>query len=287
MKYRILSQRLLGALPDALKDAATQTLRFFRDPSVIFTAPHLRDNARFRNIHQGKRCFILCTGPSILKEDLKPLSREICFSVSNFYKHADYAAIRPAYHCVPNILSSHPRDKAVEWLREMHEKTLDATMFLGEREKTLVRQNDLFAHRNVSFLCIESARPIRGPRDFDLTRQMPGIVTVPIMCFLIAFYMGFREIYLLGTDLDWFSKRKYLHFYDVRTLMMQDPTLDKDGNVVCTPSEELEGQQAILRQYEGVASVARSLGVSIVNLSQGSHLEVFPRGTLSAILGCS
>lgn len=38
--------------------------------------PVLQKNRKYKNIHTGKRVFILCTGPSVSKMDLKKLKGE-------------------------------------------------------------------------------------------------------------------------------------------------------------------------------------------------------------------
>ena len=47
----------------------------------------LKNNKKFKNIHEGKRCFIIANGPSIKTQDLRLLKNEICFS--SFIKIAD------------------------------------------------------------------------------------------------------------------------------------------------------------------------------------------------------
>ena len=56
------------------------------------------ENIKFHNIHKGQRCFILGSGPSINKQNLKPLKNEICFAMSMFYLHKDIKEINPLYH---------------------------------------------------------------------------------------------------------------------------------------------------------------------------------------------
>ena len=45
----------------------------------------LRKNRALNNRHVGERCFILATGPSIKKQDLKLLRGETCIALSNFF----------------------------------------------------------------------------------------------------------------------------------------------------------------------------------------------------------
>ena len=55
-------------------------------------------NSEFKNVHKGKRCFIIATGPSIASQNLLPLKNELCISVSQFYLHPGFSEIKPFYH---------------------------------------------------------------------------------------------------------------------------------------------------------------------------------------------
>lgn len=50
--------------------------------------------------------------------------------------------------------------------------------------------------------------------DIDLTKLILGPQSVAILALQIAIYMGFNEIYLIGTEHDTLLTREYRHFYD-------------------------------------------------------------------------
>jgi hypothetical protein len=60
-------------------------------------------NTALKFRHQGQRAFILCNGPTTLRQNLLPLAGELVFSVSSGYLHPDYDRIKPRYHCIPQI----------------------------------------------------------------------------------------------------------------------------------------------------------------------------------------
>ena len=73
-------------------------------------------NIELKDIHKGKRCFILGSGPSIKKENLKPLKNEIVFALNNFYVHEDFAEMMsgnvPKYYMTAPV---HPPQIEDEW----------------------------------------------------------------------------------------------------------------------------------------------------------------------------
>src|SRR4051794_826279 len=60
-------------------------------------------NIELRDLHKGQRCFILCNGPSVKRQDIAGLRNEHVFSVSSGYHHPDYSIISPVYHFVPQL----------------------------------------------------------------------------------------------------------------------------------------------------------------------------------------
>jgi hypothetical protein len=185
-KIKGLASRIAyWCLPPGIEAVLIDMLRLVyvvgENGSVLFTKPYLKDNRKFHGIHAGQRCFIIGNGPSILKEELTPLKDEVCISVSNFYKHPLYSTIQPRYHCVPNVPSTHTEAGVIKWFTEMHEKTMNANVFLGFRQKSIVQKNKLFPSRNLNFLMMESMHIIDGKRVRDLSTNLLNPQSVPIM----------------------------------------------------------------------------------------------------------
>ena len=244
---------------------------------------HLAKNRRFRGIHAGKRCFILCNGPSVNAENLAPLAREICFSVSNFYKHPLYEQVRPRYHCVPSVLPPHTDEEITAWFQEMHQATLEATVFLSSRQAPLIRRQHLFPARDVTFVHM-GAGFIPNPRNIDISRGVVRVQSVPIMCLVIALYMGFGEIYLLGTDHCSLWTGEYNYSFERKDLVLKDPYTDGNGRNNYSLTLEFQTHLRLWEQYQALHEIAAGRGVRIVNLAQESRLDVFPRGSLAEVL---
>lgn len=246
--------------------------------------PH-PNNERLHNRHVGQRCFILCTGPSISLENLSALKGEHCFSVSNFYKHPDFHLIAPLYHCIPNVDASHENQRIVQWFTEINQNIGTAELILGDRQQASVSEFNPFGSRTVHFLSmIKDDSFYARMNDIDLCAELPGVQSVPIMCLMVAIYMGFSEIYLLGVDHNVTFNSEYHHFYDRKVSVLQDPNVDSNGTAKFNRRLGLEYTLNLWKQYEQIKRIAESKGISIVNLSRGSYLDVFPSSTLPAIL---
>lgn len=55
---------------------------------------------KFKNLHTGKRCFIIATAPSLTLEDVNYVKNEITFSMNSCYKLFDKTDWRPTYYCL-------------------------------------------------------------------------------------------------------------------------------------------------------------------------------------------
>ena len=70
-------------------------------------------NRSLKNIHSGKRCFIIGNGPSLKHYDLSKLTNEFVFTVNYMMRSVYFETLRPNYHFFfdPNIFTLNPNDK--------------------------------------------------------------------------------------------------------------------------------------------------------------------------------
>lgn len=261
-----------------LPDGVANMLREFKsaDPRIRMLC---RPNVRLKNIHQGKRCFILCNGPSVLKQSLLPLKNEIVFSVSNAYHHKDYLAIQPKYHCAVRISYNkcfHYED-ALSWFKEMHSRIGSAELFLDAAEASMIKNNKLFVGRKINYFSSGASWNEKNADIIDISRRIPGITTVPILCIIIAIYMGFKDIYLIGVDHDFWKTGEYKHFFEQTVLKGKDESTYPDGKLKDPLYSQFLIFGTILRQYWHMHNIARANNMSIFNATEGGALEEFKR----------
>jgi hypothetical protein len=140
---------------------------------------------RFRDRHRSERCFILGNGPSLGRMDLSPLQREITFGMNRIYLLFPRLAFVPTYYTCINelVLEQYCADIA----------GLPMPCFLGWNRRQLFGSRD-----DVAFL-----RTGLGLRDFfgeDAGRTLCSGGTVTFVTLQLAYYMGFREVILIGID---------------------------------------------------------------------------------------
>jgi hypothetical protein len=238
----------------------------------------LNKNKSLKDRHVAdKRSFILCNGPSTKDQNLLPLKNEYVISVSSGYLFKDFDVIAPKYHCVPQITYGLMKeDDVVEWFNEMDSRLGDAELFLSLSEYELVQKYELFPKRKVYFLCLgrifsESEREV-----INLASIIPGVGSVPIMALMVAMYLGFKEIYLLGTDHDSFQTNKYVYAFEPTVLRGKDCDVRADGQVESL-YKELHSNAKLWENYRSMRTIAESNGIKIINATKGGALDEFER----------
>jgi hypothetical protein len=235
----------------------------------------LRKNRALNNRHAGERCFILATGPSIKKQDLKLLGGETCIALSNFFVHQDYSVIKPRYYCVAGYHQPISKTAWTEWLGEMAAATDNAIMFFSLNDREDIERNGLFSRREIHYLQFANWSTISGEK-LDITRSVPSPQSVTIMALEVALYMGFENIYLLGCDHDWMLHLDTSqHFYEENQHAFVRAGYDEWAGV----DLELQCQSYVRlwQRYKELGQIARGKSINIFNATAGGLLDVFPR----------
>ncbi len=139
---------------------------------------------KFKNIHKGEDCFIVGNGPSLNKIDVDRLNDYHTFGLNKIYLMFDRVEFRPSYHVAVNSL-------VIEQSVREFEK-LECQTFLSYRpSRQVVKKLD-----HVNFIMTG------GPITFctNLIGQVNEGWTVTFVAMQIAYYMGFKNVFLVGVD---------------------------------------------------------------------------------------
>lgn len=142
-----------------------------------------RTFAEYRSIHKGDRCFVLGNGPSLKKTDLSKLKDEYTFGMNRIYLLFEEVDFRPSYYaCVNNLV-----------IRQFAEEIckIDAPKFLEANCR-----KDIESDTSMHFLKYIDKPGFYG----DPTDGLWHSATVTYVSLQIAFFMGFKEVILLGVD---------------------------------------------------------------------------------------
>lgn len=260
-------------VPKALRPLLQSLYRRYRTAVDYHRCQRLLTlNRELRARHPDpRRCFIIANGPSIKRQDLTLLRDETTLVVNSFHFHPDYARIRPTYHVVVDPLHVADRPNTLDWLRELEKMETPTTHIFPVEGEELFRKHGLFRKKDVRYVLLSEQRCGPGSVKVDLAKPVSGVRCVSAAAILVACYLGFREIYLLGCDHDWLAHPTVdTHFYD------SNPHYP-DTMATYTYEAMMEFQLELWREYRGLREFALSRGCRVYNATGGGFLDVFPR----------
>ena len=222
---------------------------------------------QYKDIHKGKRCFIIATGPSLRISDLDVLDKnhEICFSMNRIYNLFDRTEWRPDYYVIEDR----------QMIEDLSEEIADLKLpnkFVCEEPRSYWENYQ--AADSIKFKMIMSEF-YSGKVGFsrNLEKFAYHGFTVTYICLQLAVYMGFSEIYLLGVDFN-YSKDIYAesnHFEGYQRYYR-----DIRLNQIYPERMEIA--------YKKAKEIASKEGISIYNATRGGKLEVFERVDIDTVL---
>lgn len=238
----------------------------------------------------GKRCFILATGPSIKDQDLLQLRNENIFVVNNFWRHPQFKEIQPKFYVYIDPAGFQKGGRGNYWSEQFstHAATLNTvplTSFFSVEAKVLIETNNLFPGHSIYYLA--SAGFFKKNLDFniDISQIIPKTKNVVIASIIIAVYMGFEEIYLLGCEHSFLAIPNKVydavdHFYETKEFDTNNPEQVKyyNPNPVTSYEETIHHAGILFQNYRLLkAKLAKEKPkVKIFNATPNSFLDVFP-----------
>jgi hypothetical protein len=239
----------------------------------FFAKKTLQKNKRYHNKHEGRRCFILGTGPSLKQikpQELDALKNEVIFGVNSLYKSEISLSIKPDYYVLMDNLYwsqwSYTYGAIVEKYREK------PPVFITDiRAKNFI--DALKIDKDTVFLYAKKYPTDKVSELID--RNIYAVMNVISCSILTAIYLGFKEIYLLGCDYNAFCAAGKGHCYDDKTEISQT-----NYNLAFY----LKFYWITTEFHYLIAKLARQKDVKIVNLTPNSLLDAYPESTLGGVL---
>lgn len=239
---------------------------------VLFSRTNKRLMA-YKNLYQGKRCFIVATGPSLTIPDVDLLKNDICFGVNSIVKVFDKTSWRPDFLCVSENrvwerigTEIDSRAGEVDTLfvgNDVHPKAANVVKFWRDERPSTYVATDYYRrthHYNPKY-------------DFYISDNMDKYLcdgpTVIFSVIQLAIYMGFTEICLLGTDCNYNGAKQYSELTSYQNVPVPYDSQE----------QFFAGYRAVKREIEN-----KKLNVSIYNATRGGMLEIFERKKLEELV---
>lgn len=145
-----------------------------------------------RNLHAGQRAFILGNGPSLNRCDLSFLKDEITFGVNSIFLNYEKMGFHPTYYVVEDMLVAEDRSEEINHYHGPKVK------FFGNYLHYCIQDAPDVVWLNVRVDYQEYANFPRFSTNAGRMIWVGG--TVSYLCMQLAYFMGFKEVYLIGFD---------------------------------------------------------------------------------------
>ncbi len=253
----------------------------------------LNKNARFKNLHQGKRCFIVGNGPSLKKMDLSKITNEITFTVNNIMYNKDvYDLVNSDYHIMidPSYFNLNTDSiegfEKIELLKTINYSNRAPVCFTSIEGVEFYKTHGLDKVLDLAYLYQHGNLTPAFIRENDLTRNILASQNVVQAAILVACYMGFKEIYLIGVDMTSIfltfesnenGEKDILKDFHVYNYSSAERKKILDSSIVHDNEYMLYDYAKTFSIFKGIRKFAESKGINVYNATIGGGLDVFKR----------
>ena len=256
---------------------------------LLFTHPDLKKNVELKDKYNNERIFILGSGSSILLYDLKVLSNEYVMTQNSFHMHNDISDINPNFHCVvPYYQTDKEHSIWVDYINDMKVRMPDSLFIWGLNTKALIDKyhedisaKSYYVRTKYDLLTLKKAK-------VNISKTIMNIPTVLTQCLSVAIYLGFKEIYLLGFDLDQIchtNDRTFGRFYGMSKITDTKFEEDAEKNLDDETTDGWYNWWLMNKQFFLIRDFADQNNISIVNGTKGGILSYFKREPIENIVG--
>ncbi len=216
----------------------------------------------------GKRCFIVGSGPSLTVEQLEAIKNEDCFGANRIYKMFDKTSWRPKYYVIQD---RYDETKGIY-------ETLDVKYFFV---------SDFYwkehGMQNPHAICYHINRAIRQTADLpfseDVSKYVQAASTVTFSMIQFAAYMGYKEIYLIGMD------HTYANVTNDKGVIVQKNNVRSHVFEDEKPNEVVANIAYMEDAYRAARKYCEEHEINIYNATLGGALEIFKRADFWSVIG--
>ncbi len=202
---------------------------------------------KYANKHRGERCFIIGGAPSLATENLSLLENEKIFICNKGWEafkiglpHYDYYVLSDG-----NVARFN--------LTDIEEKVISPRFY----SSVVSRKVPALKNKYIIFDRIKSKLTKTFPKDFN--DGWGKVATVVLDAVMIAYFMGFKEIYLLGVDLDYTSNNTHFYKDDTREIK----------------SKDVMNIDYVLTTATAISEHLKDRNCNLINLSKGYKIKGF------------
>lgn len=229
---------------------------------------------RLKNSCAGKRVFVIGNGPSLNETPLERLSGEVTIGCNGLFLNFEKMGYLPSYYTVEDRLVAEDRAATINSLRGTIKILPRDLRYCLSRDEDVIYVNFLRNYKGFPKLT----------RNF--VRQVYWGGTVTMMNIQLAYFLGSREVYLVGVD---HSYRKPFENDQVQgtVIRSENPDVNHFHPDYFGPGFRYHDPKVDRMElaYREARRFFEAHGGAIYNATVGGQLEVFPRVNLDDVIG--
>lgn len=246
-------------------------------------------NQKYKNMHNGERCFIIGNGPSLKKQDLSKLQNEYVFTCNQIMRNPVYPLLKSNYHFFadPSFFAL-KKDNAgdmevLSLMRQINTEGNSPEVFFAAEGFEFSHEFDLDQCLSLHYFAHRLEFTNEFDLDIDFSKFVPMLHTVVHYAIAMAIYMGFSEIYLLGCDCTNVITAVNTRMQDgngaeyAYAISENEKARMQARNSKILMEDELKSFSEVFRAYRVFFEYANKRGIKIYNCTDGGLLDCIPR----------
>ncbi|MCM1028572.1 MAG: hypothetical protein NC342_03595 [Pseudoflavonifractor sp.] len=244
---------------------------------------------------QGRPLVVLGNGPS-LRATIDSAPEALCsgalLAVNFFALTDDFFVLRPAYYVLadPHFFEGNGGEAVERLCRALGRVDWGMTLYVPRVAVEAARRfTGGNSHVTVRAFNMTAVEGLDAAKDFayDYRLGMPRPRNVMIPSLMIAIWLGFKRVYVAGADHSWM---KTLEVNDRNEVVSVQPHFYAESEAEkARVTQVYKGVRlhevvysfyVAFRSYFEIERYARRRGVRIVNVTPGSFIDAFERGSL-------
>lgn len=238
----------------------------------------MKDLNFYKDIHKNNRAFVVATGPSLRVEDLELIKGNISFSCNKIYLAYELTDWRPEYYSVIDRLVAQNYSEVVS--------TLDSVKFFAGLTKQYFKNTDgIYWLKDLPSPVIDGKR--QSMFSTDIFNGTYGGYTVVYTLMQVAYFMGIKELFLLGLDFSFDKSATTGRITSAgEEILVQNAEVNHFHKDYRKKGEEWTIPRLDI-QYDAFRCAKETFekdGRKIFNASRQTKLDVFPLVSLEDVL---
>lgn len=254
----------------------------------------LSKNKELENKYKDKRCFLVGGGPSVKNINLGTLKDEYTFVMGEFDNNPQFEVLNPKFYVISDSVYF-TEGESDYWNKqfEKKDKTIKSStnIFVSLNARTYAEKYHLLTNHKIYYLGMQGIISENFSFNTKLDRYLPWPKNSMLLSIMIAVYLGFEEIYLLGCEHNFLCfnigqgkaiSYDYGHKDSVTEADINNDEVVKKlavpRDLTMTYEENIAHVYQLFKNYRLLYSKVKKLypNVKIYNATPNSFLDVFP-----------